>query len=151
MCALPALARRAGYEFLRWSEQDHAFNSERKWSEDTGLIKKTFYVADPTRFPEDGAYTSTRFFETVDEKPGISPAIARYILLYTLFAALQDIGLPLPAYNERIVRVEMSAAMREQYEELDGSQSSPPRGLFAWALEEQKKPDKTGKGAISVW
>ncbi len=37
------------------------------------------------------------------------------------------------------------------YEELDGSQCSPPRGLLAWALEEQKKPGKTGKGPISVW
>jgi hypothetical protein len=41
--------------------------------------------------------------------------------------------------------------MREQYEELEGSQSKPPRGLLAWALEKQKKSDKTGKGAISVW
>jgi len=131
--------------------QNYSFNGELKWAEHMGLIKKTFYVADPNRVPEDGAYTGTRFFETVDEKPGISPAIARYILPYTLFAALQDIGLPLPAYNEHIVRVGMSAAMREQYEELDGSQSKPPRGLLAWALEEQKKPDKTGKGAISVW
>jgi len=48
-------------------------------------------------------------------------AIARYLLPYTIFAALQDMGLPLPAYNEHIVRLEMSAAMREQYEELDGS------------------------------
>ncbi|MDO9128544.1 MAG: hypothetical protein Q7U34_01630, partial [Anaerolineales bacterium] len=78
-------------------------------------------------------------------------AIARYLLPYTIFAALQDMGLPLPAYNEHIVRLEMSAAMREQYEKLDGSQSSPPRGLLRWALEEQKRPDKTGKGAISVW
>ena len=35
--------------------------------------------------------------------------------------------------------------------ELDGSQDSPPSGLLAWALEEQKREDKTGKGAISVW
>jgi hypothetical protein len=78
-------------------------------------------------------------------------ASARYLLPYTIFAALQDMGLPLPAYNEHIVRLEMSAAMREQYEELDGSQASPPSGLLRWALEEQKRPDKTGKGAISVW
>jgi len=45
----------------------------------------------------------------------------------------------------------MSTAIRQQYDELDGSQSRPPRGLLAWALEEQKYPDKTSKGAISVW
>ncbi|MBA4398638.1 MAG: hypothetical protein C0396_02015, partial [Anaerolinea sp.] len=129
----------------------YAFNAELKWAGDMGLIKRTFYVASPDRVTEDGAYTGRKFFETVDEKPGISPAIARYLLPYTIFAALQDMGLPLPTYNEHIVRLEMSAAMREQYEELDGSQSSPPRGLLRWALEEQKRPDKTGKGAISVW
>lgn len=47
--------------------------------------------------------------------------------------------------------MEISTATREQYEEPDGSQSSPPRGLLAWALEEQKKPDRTGKDEISVW
>jgi hypothetical protein len=87
----------------------------------------------------------------VDEKPGISPGIARYILPYTLFAALPDMGLPLPPYTEHIVRLDMTPAMQEQYAELDGSQDKPPSGLLAWALEEQKRPDKTGKGAISVW
>ncbi|MBL8080456.1 MAG: hypothetical protein JNM55_20970 [Anaerolineales bacterium] len=139
------------YRLTQQVRQNFAFNGELKWAEQMGLIKKTFYVADPAKVPEDGAFTGTRFFETVDEKPGISPAIARYILPYTLFAALQDIGLPLPAYNEHIVRLQMSPAMRKQYSQLDGSQSSPPSGLLAWALNEQKRPDKSGKGAISVW
>ena len=33
-----------------------------------------------------------------------------------------------------------------QYTALDGSQDSPPAGLLGWALEEQKREDKTGKG-----
>jgi hypothetical protein len=129
----------------------YAFNGEMKWAGDMGLIKKAFYVADPSRITDDGAYTGTRFFEMVDEKPGISPGIARYILPYTLFASLPDIGLPLPSYSEHIVRLDMTPAMQAQYAELDGSQDSPPTGLLAWALEEQKREDKTGKGAISVW
>ncbi len=139
------------YRLTQQVRQNFAFNGELKWAEQMGLIKKTFYVADPARVPEDGAFTGTRFFETVDEKPGISPAIARYILPYTIFAALQDIGLPLPAYIEHIVRMQMSPAMRKQYSQLDGSHSNPPSGLLAWALNEQKQPDKSGKGAISVW
>ncbi|MBM4027589.1 MAG: hypothetical protein FJ280_19620 [Planctomycetes bacterium] len=129
----------------------YAFNGEMKWAGDMGLIKKAFYVPDPSRITDDGAYTGTRFFETVDEKPGISPGIARYILPYTLFASLPDMGLPLPSYSEHIVRLDMMPAMQAQYAELDGSQDSPPTGLLAWALEEQKREDKTGKGAISVW
>ena len=129
----------------------YAFNGEMKWAGDMGLIKKAFYISNAARLTDDGAYTGTRFFETVDEKPGISPAIARYILPYTLFASLPDMGLPLPSYNEHIVRLDMTPAMSAQYAELDGSQDSPPSGLLEWALEEQKREDKTGKGAISVW
>lgn len=129
----------------------YAFNGEMKWAGDMGLIKKAFYVPDPSRITDDGAYTGTRFFETVDEKPGISPGIARYILPYTLFASLPDMGLPLPSYSEHIIRLDMTPAMQAQYTKLDGSQDSPPSGLLAWALEEQKREDKTGKGAISVW
>ena len=131
--------------------QQYAFNNEMKWAGDMGLVKKAFYVPDASRVTDDGAYTGTHFFETVDEKPGISPAIARYLLPYTLFASLPDMGLPLPTYNEHIARLDMTPAMLAQYMELDGSQGSPPSGLLAWALEEQKREDKTGRGAISVW
>jgi hypothetical protein len=151
LCALPALTRRAGNEFLRQSEKDYAVIGEMKWAGDMGLIKKAFYVPDPSRVTDDGAYTGRRFFETVNEKSGISPGIARYILPYTLFASLPDMGLSLPSYSEHIVRLDMTPAMLVQYAELDGSQDSPPTGLLAWALEEQKGKDKTGKGAISVW
>jgi len=41
--------------------------------------------------------------------------------------------------------------MKAQYEALDGSQNEPPSGLFKWALEEKKRPDGTGRGAIGVW
>jgi hypothetical protein len=131
--------------------RQYAFNGEMKWAGDMGLIKKAFYVPDPSRITNDGAYTGTHFFETVDEKPGISPGIARYILPYTLFASLPDMGLPLPSYSEHIIRLDMMPEMQTQYTELDGSQDNPPTGLLAWALEEQKREDKTGKGAISVW
>src|SRR5579859_2985369 len=128
--------------------QEFSFNDERRWSERFGLLKTTFYVDHNAEFTDDGAYTGTHFFETVSEKPGISPAIVGLGLKYCTFSSLKDVGLPLPAYSEEIVRLQMTEAMQAQMAEADGS-GSPPQGLFRWALEEQKTP--TGKGAISVW
>jgi hypothetical protein len=128
--------------------QEFGFNDERRWSERFGLLKTTFYVDHNAELTDDGAYTGTHFFETVSEKPGISPAIVGLGLKYCTFSSLKDVGLPLPAYSEEIVRLQMTDAMRTQMAEADGS-GSPPQGLFRWALEEQKTP--TGKGAISVW
>ncbi len=140
------------YRILASVRANYGFEAELAWAGDMGLIKRVFYVDQRTKIPEDGAFTGTRFFETVDERPGISPAIARYVLPICIFASINDMGLPLPAYSEEIVRPEMTLEMRAQYEELDGSpkeRGQAPSGLLAWALEEQKK--ETGKGAIGVW
>jgi hypothetical protein len=126
-----------------------AFNDERRWAEKFGLLKTTFYIGNPDAVGEDGTYTGTKHFETVTEKPGISPAIAGVGLKYCTFSSLKDIGLPLPDYGEEIVRLKMTPAMWEQYAQVDGSQSDPPAGLLAWALDRMKEED--GKGAISVW
>jgi hypothetical protein len=140
------------YRILASVRQNFGFQAELAWATDMGLIKRSFYVNPNAAIPEDGLFTGRRFFETVDERPGISPQIARYILPICIFASITDMGLPLPSYNEEIVRLDMTPGMRAQYDVLDGSPKAPgqcPSGLLAWALEEQKK--ETGKGAIGVW
>ncbi|MCC7362712.1 MAG: hypothetical protein IT317_24740 [Anaerolineales bacterium] len=128
--------------------QEFGFNDERRWAERFGLLKTTFYISPDAEVQDDGAYTGTHFFETVSEKPGISPTIVGLGLKYCTFSSLKDVGLPLPPYSEEIVRLPLTSAMEAQLAEADGS-GSPPQGLFLWALEEQKT--ETGKGAISVW
>jgi hypothetical protein len=128
--------------------QAFAFNDERRWTERYGLLKHTFYTdKDSGRVDEDGAFTGTKFFETVSERPGISPAIAGVGLKYCTFSSLKDVGLPLPHYGEETIRLDLTPAMREQYAQADGS--AEKRGLFAWALNRME--DEDGKGAISVW
>ncbi|MEK7716439.1 MAG: hypothetical protein AAB322_01655, partial [Pseudomonadota bacterium] len=127
--------------------REFGFNDERRWTEKYGLLKRVAYT--DGEVADDGAFTGTKFFETVSEKPGISPAIAGVGLKFCTFSSLKDIGLPLPDYSEEIVRLEMTDAMAEQYAEADGSQDKPPSGLFEWALDTQK--EETGKGAIGVW
>ncbi len=128
--------------------QSFAFNDERRWTERYGLLKHTFYTTKDTgEVNEDGAFTGTKFFETVSERPGISPAIAGVGLKYCTFSSLKDVGLPLPHYGEEIVRLDLTPAMRDQYARADGS--AEKNGLFAWALNRME--DEDGKGAISVW
>ncbi len=129
--------------------REFGFNDERRWTEKYGLLKREFYIDGGVT--DDGAFTGTKFFETVSEKPGISPAIAGVGLKFCTFSSLKDIGLPLPDYSEEIVRLKMTDAMAEQYAAADGSQLDPKDGLFKWAIDEQKRDDGLGKGAISVW
>jgi len=126
-----------------------AFNDERRWAEKFGLLKTVFYIDGNARVPDDGAYTGSRFLETVREKPGIGSAIIGQALERATFSSLKDIGLPLPPYREEIVRLPLSAEMAALLPEVDGSRSEPPTGLLAWALERMEEDD--GKGAISVW
>lgn len=129
--------------------QAFRFNDEMRWAEKYGLLRYTFWTDPEAKPNEDGTFTGTRYRESVDERPGISPAIAGIGLKYCTFSSLKDVGLPLPAYSETIVRLDLTPAMEDQYEEADGSQGESPRGLFRWALETQK--ETTGKGALSVW
>jgi len=129
--------------------REFKFDDEQRWAEKYGLLKSVFYINKNDDLAEDGTYTGTKHFETVSELPGISPAIVGLGLEYATFSSLKDIGLPLPQYSEEIVRIPLTLAMAEQIAEADGSQTEPPSGLLAWALNTQKEAD--GKGAISVW
>lgn len=129
--------------------REFGFDDEQRWTAKYGLFKSVFYVDKDDDLTEDGTYTGTKHFETVSELPGISPAIVGLGLEHATFSSLKDVGLPLPAYAEQIVRLPLTDKMQEQISEADGSQTTPPTGLLAWALAEQKQED--GKGAVSVW
>ncbi|MCD4671396.1 MAG: DUF6094 domain-containing protein [Anaerolineaceae bacterium] len=140
--------------FMLWyrmiSEVRNEFDfkhGDRAWARKYGLIRKVYYLDKDMDLNEDGTYTGTKFKETVSERPGISPGILRFGLPYTTFSSLNDIGLPLPQYDEKVVRIPMTEEMQEQYNEADGAAAKS--GLFAWALDKTKEDD--GKGAISVW
>lgn len=133
------------YRLTSSVRREFEFNDEKRWVEKYGLLKRESY-ADTA---DDGAFTGARRNSTVSEIPGISPAIVGLALGYCTFSSLKDIGLPLPMYDEEIVRIPMSRAMEEQYAVADGSLAR--MGLFAWALARMKSDDGLGGGAISVW
>jgi len=120
--------------------QEFGFNDEQRWVERYGLIKKVFYR--DKELEEDGSFTGKKHFETVTERPGISPAIVGTGLKFCSFSSLTDIGLPLPKYSEEIARIAPSDDMKKQYLEAD-------KGVYDWAISRMHEPG--GKGAIGVW
>jgi hypothetical protein len=93
--------------------REFGFDDEQRWTEKYGLFKSVFYVGKDADLAEDGTYTGTKHFETVSEMPGISPAIVGLGLEHATFSSLKDIGLPLPAYSEEIVRIPLTPVMQE--------------------------------------
>jgi len=113
-------------------------------------LSKVQYVKDPSKVEEDGSYTGTRYMETASERPGILPTIARVALPRILFASLQDMGLPLPEYDEKIVWLQLDPAMKAQYVLADGAGRPPyPHSLYEWAVDELK--EQGNRGALAVW
>jgi hypothetical protein len=132
--------------------RDFGFHDENAWAKKYGLLRYTFYVTRPEDVLEDGSFTGAKFLNSVDERPGILPTIIKMGLPKITFASLQDIGLPLPPYNEEVVWLKLDDEMARQYDyEADGSllgKPYPPGSLYHWAIKEIK--DGT-RGAISVW
>ena len=140
------------YRLSALVRRDFGFHDEMEWARKYGLLRYTFYVSRPEDVLEDGSYTGQRFMSRVDERPGILPASIRVGLPKITFASLQDIGLPLPPYNEEVIWLPLEGRMADQYHDLaDGSlmgKPYPPDSLYAWAVDEMKSGTK---GALSVW
>lgn len=137
------------YRLVPEVRQRFAFNDEQRWAAKYGLLKRVFYVSQDAMMTEDGTFTGTHFFETVEESPGISPTIVEVSLPYMAATSLKDVGLPLPDYSEEIVRIPLTAAMAEQNARSDGSLEDPKTGLFRFCVERQK--ETVWRGIISVW
>jgi len=45
--------------------------------------------------------------------------ICRYVLPYTVFLKLKDVGDVLPAYNEHYIEIDMEAEQADQYSQLE--------------------------------
>jgi SNF2 family DNA or RNA helicase len=90
------------------------YNSARKWVRWYGVLEERTYGS---RSDGDAysAYNATKKRKIVKEKPGVSPAILRYLIDNTIFLTLKDLGVGLPSYQEEIVKIEMSDQQAEQY------------------------------------
>ena len=113
----------------------YGYDEEDRWSEDFGVRKQALIMKRSD--VERGFYNGYRRKRgRASENPGISPAVLRYLLPYTTFATLSDLGYVLPPYREEAVVLEMDPEQRAQYSAIDDSLRSmvrkQPRFLATW-------------------
>lgn len=104
---VPALMKKDGKEY----RHPGAFNDEY------GVVERTYEIS-------NGAYNSNR--RTTKQKtrskqlPGVSPLVySRFLLEYTSFLSLSDMGKDLPDYEEIPIALQMPLPVRNAYRELE--------------------------------
>ena len=122
----------------------YGYDEEDRWSEDFGVRKQALVMkrADVER----GFFSGYRRKKgKVSEQPGISPAVLRYLLPYTVFSTLADLGYELPPYREEAVVLDMDTEQRAQYDAIDNELRSmvreKPRLLATWLQTTLGRPD----------
>jgi hypothetical protein len=132
------------YRLIPEVRQAYGYDEEDRWSEDFGVRKQALVMK--RKDVERGFYNGYRRKRgKVTENPGISPAVLRYLLPYTVFATLADLGYELPPYGEEAVVLDMDPEQRAQYERVDDSLRSQvrekPRLLATWLQTTLGRPD----------
>jgi hypothetical protein len=132
------------YRLIPEVRQAYGYDEEDRWSEDFGVRKQALVMK--RKDVERGFYNGYRRKRgKVTENPGISPAVLRYLLPYTVFATLADLGYELPPYGEEAVVLDMDPEQRLQYERVDDSLRAQvrekPRLLATWLQTTLGRPD----------
>ena len=94
----------------------YGFHDENHWSKRYGRLERT---TKKVSSDEDGHGGNTRYYERVNEIPGVSPLIVERVLPTLIFARIADLGYALPPLTEQVVRLEMTPVQTTQYTWLD--------------------------------
>lgn len=101
-------------------QRDFAYDDERRWVDLYGVWEtREVYTGKAETY---GVYNATcRRQVSVQEKPGVSPAILPRIIGQTIFVDLADLGVALPPYQESYGPVAMTDEQEAQYRALDST------------------------------
>ncbi|MCP4592492.1 MAG: hypothetical protein GY842_17295, partial [bacterium] len=127
------------------------YRTARKWVQLYGVLEEREVRKKGVGSTDEyGSFNATRRKKVVKEKPGVSPGILKYLIDNTLFLALKDLGVGLPAYQEEMVTVEMTEKQRKQYVEmyahLKGIARADPRYLSTWLQWSLGRPNTGFRG-----
>lgn len=96
------LLQRFSPEFRR----AYSFNDERRFVETYGVLERVWYEgANDSKIGSHSKRTSGR--AQTKEKPGVSPALLKYVLPNTVFMRLSDVSQDLPPYSETVELIPM--------------------------------------------
>ena len=102
------LLQRFSPEFRR----DYSFNDERRFVETFGVLERVWHEdAKDSRIGSHSKRTSGR--TQTKEKPGVSPALLKYVLPNTVFMRLSDVSQDLPPYSETVELIPMEEIQRD--------------------------------------
>ena len=102
----PRSFRREGYKF----------NAESDFIQRYGRMETTYRAPDE-KDRKSGATTGmSREPVATREIPGISPGIYRHVLPFAIFAKIDDLGIAMPKFIEKIERIPMNPYQRLQYD-----------------------------------
>ena len=86
--------------------KDYSFNDERRFVETFGVLERVW--TEDVRDSRIGANSKRTSGRTqTKEKPGVSPALLKYVLPNTVFMRLSDVSRDLPPYSETVELVPM--------------------------------------------
>ena len=93
---------------------EYGFSDESKWIDHFGVRESKI-----VQKKGDAGYSyyraRKRTHVTARERPGISPAIMRFLLPTTVFKTLADLGVVLPPFRDAVVRLEMTPEQEADY------------------------------------
>jgi len=105
-------------------EDGFGYNAKNSLSTgSSAFMREHGVLIDILKETEEGSHKTskgTKVTRSVKKGPGFSPqGIMRYILPYTVFMRLNEVGAYLPPYREYFEPIAMSAKQREVYEKLE--------------------------------
>lgn len=95
---------------------DFTFHDEARWAAQFGRLER-IYRASTTSSGKLSGRSQTPSY--VRELPGTSPALYKYVLECCIFLRVQDLGLPMPSYQEELVVIPTPTALSNQIDEAD--------------------------------
>ena len=98
------------------------YRKVQRWMERYGILERVTKISADDDACEDMRAVRGKTRRTcVRRKPGISPLIlGKHLLPNTVFLRLADVADALPAYEERVISLDMSPALADAYHQLEG-------------------------------
>lgn len=94
---------------------EFGFSDEQRWIDRYG-IRETRIVQKREDYGVSYYRGRKKARVTARERPGISPAVIRYLLPTVVFKTLADLGIALPPFRDEIVRLEMTPEQKADYQ-----------------------------------
>jgi hypothetical protein len=114
-------------------QQGWEYQDERRFIEQYGRIERTYRTTEVTK---EGVAEKSKLLNA-KEIPGISPHVLRHILATSIFRSVNDLGIELPPYRDKVIYFPMEPDQAKDYQRMNA---------FTW-----DQVDRYGAAYLSSW